>query len=182
MTKPRYVYSGNQVREMDREAVSGLELSGWELMERAGRSAFALLIETWQKAKLQVICGTGNNGGDGWVVARLAREAGWQVAVELIGDKNRIEGDAQRALQAYEASGGAFNVRAADQPVPELDADILVDAVCGTGATGPLRAGHIAWVEAMNSSGIPIVAMDVPTGLNADTDSLSQSRPGQQSL
>ena len=170
MTKPRYVYSGKQVREMDREAVAGPEVSGWELMERAGRSAFALLIEIWQEAeKLQVICGTGNNGGDGWVVARLAREAGWQVAVELIGDKNRIEGDAQRALQAYEASGGAFNVRAADQPVPELDADILVDALCGTGATGPLRAGHIAWVEAMNSSGIPIVAMDVPTGLNADT-------------
>ena len=170
MTKLRYVYSGNQVREMDREAVAGPEVSGWELMERAGRSAFALLIETWQEAdKLQVICGTGNNGGDGWVVARLAREAGWQVAVELIGDKNRIEGDAQRALQAYEASGGAFNARVADQPVPELDADILVDALCGTGATGPLRAGHIAWVEAMNSSGIPIVAMDVPTGLNADT-------------
>ena len=60
MTKPRYVYSGNQVREMDREAVAGPEVSGWELMERAGRSAFALLIETWQEAeKLQVICGTG---------------------------------------------------------------------------------------------------------------------------
>ncbi|MGD2009431.1 MAG: NAD(P)H-hydrate dehydratase [Cellvibrionales bacterium] len=170
MTKPRYLYSGNQVREMDRQAVAGSEVSGWELMERAGRSAFALLAKTWQGAeKLRVICGTGNNGGDGWVVARLAREAGWQVAVELVGDKNRIEGDARRALRAFEASGGGFNVRAADEPVPQLDADILVDALCGTGAAGPLRAGHIAWVEAMNSSGIPIFAMDVPTGLNADT-------------
>ena len=170
MTKPRYVYGSNQVREMDREAVAGSDISGWELMERAGRRAFALLVETWQGAqRLRVISGTGNNGGDGWVVARLAREAGWQVAVELIGDKKRVVGDARRALQAYEAGGGSFKLREADEPVPDLDADILLDALCGTGVTGPLRAGHIAWVEAMNRSGIAIVAMDIPTGLNADT-------------
>lgn len=170
MTEPLPLYSGAQVRQMDRYAIASLGLQGYELMERAGLAAFGVLTDTWPSARrLQVVCGTGNNGGDGWVVARLALEAGWTVAVELLGDVERIQSDAETALRAFVTAGGTCHSRQpADQP-PDFDADVLVDALCGTGGVGDLRPEHIAWVQAINDSGIPVVAIDAPTGLNVDT-------------
>ena len=93
MTEPLPLYSGAQVRQMDRYAIASLGLQGYELMERAGLAAFGVLTDTWPSARrLQVVCGTGNNGGDGWVVARLALEAGWTVAVELLGVRHAVSG------------------------------------------------------------------------------------------
>ncbi len=155
------------MRVLDRIAIEQHAIPGLTLMTRAGTAVFAALRRRWPRARrLAVVCGVGNNAGDGYVVARLAREAGWQVAVCLIGDKTRLAGDALAACHALGSAGVApqpFEADAIDQ------ADVVVDALFGTGldreATGEWRAA----IEAINGSGRPVVAIDIPSGLNADT-------------
>lgn len=155
---------------MDRLAIDQYGLSGHELMERAGKAAFVLLTERWPSARrLKVLCGTGNNGGDGWVIARLALKAGWRVEALLLGEPEKIRGDAALAHQAFIELGGSFVSTLPGTGAAGWNADVLVDALCGTGVSESLRPAHIEWVNAMNSSGLPILAVDAPSGLNVDT-------------
>ena len=155
---------------MDRLAIDQYGLSGQELMQRAGQAAFDLLAERWPSARsLKVVCGTGNNGGDGWVIARLALQAGWRVEALLLGEPERIGGDAALAYRAFIEQGGRCDSTLPEAGASQWNADVLVDALCGTGVSAQLRPPHIEWVNAMNASGLPILAIDAPSGLNVDT-------------
>lgn len=164
---PSALYRAAQVRELDRIAIQTFGIPGLTLMERAGRATFAALRRRWPEARrLAVLCGTGNNGGDGFVVARLAHEAGLVVEVLQVGDAARLAGDALAAAEALRAAGveprnfgpGRF---------PE--ADVVVDALFGTGLEREVTGVWREAVGAINASGAGVVAVDIPSGLHADT-------------
>ena len=166
-TLPQNLYTASQVRELDRYATEALSISGTILMERAGEATFAHLQKHWPTAKnIAVMCGTGNNGGDGFVVARLARENGLNVDVWQVGDASRIQGEALAAQQRMLGSGDeAKPYRATGLQ----EYDVIVDALLGTGISGEIKPDYSAAIKQMNLSQVPVLAVDIPSGLDADT-------------
>ncbi len=164
---PRALYRAHQVRELDRIAMEAFGIPGSVLMERAGAAAFDALRGQWPQARrIAVLCGTGNNGGDGFVLARLAREAGLAADVYQVGDPARLKGDALAASQRLLS----VDVEAAPWRGQALDrADVVVDALLGTGLSGQVAEPWRGAVAAVNAAGRPVLALDVPSGLNADT-------------
>ena len=164
---PRNLYRAEQVRELDRLAIESFNVPSSVLMERAGSAAFEALRQRWPDAKrIVVLCGTGNNGGDGFVVARLAREAGLEVAIYQLGDPARLQGDALAAAQRL------AGVEALSEPFSGHDLagfDVLVDGMLGTGLRGEVSEHWRAAIEAVNRSGKPVLALDVPSGLDVDS-------------
>lgn len=161
------LHTARDVRELDRIAIEEGGIPGTVLMSRAGRAAFARLRQAWPQARaIDVVCGTGNNGGDGFVVARLAQEQGFAVRVLLCGDEARIAGEARAALASARGAGVEPLRFAPDLPV---QGDVVVDALLGTGLTGPVRPGQAEAVLWMNASGRPVLALDIPSGLCSDT-------------
>ena len=153
------LYSAGEMRAAE-EAHSGPTL---ELMERAGiLTADAALLRFPDARSFSVWCGTGNNGGDGFVVARRLHEAGRDVSVRLLGPEEKVRGDAVENLRRARELG----LRFADDWEP---ADVIVDALFGTGFSGAPRQDAAALIEAMNASGSPVVAVDVPSGVDAST-------------
>lgn len=164
---PHNLYRAADVRELDRLAIEEHGVAGEVLMERAGAAAFDVLGERWpDAARVAVLCGTGNNGGDGFVLARLAHEAGRRVSVYQLGDADRLHGDALTAarrmaesgLQPRRYQGGSLR-----------DAEVVVDAVFGTGLDREAGGAYRAAIEALNDSGAGVLALDIPSGLHADT-------------
>jgi NAD(P)H-hydrate epimerase len=169
MTAPHChaLYTVAQVRALDRHAIEELGIPGYELMRRAATAAFASLRRNWPVAqRVAVYCGPGNNGGDGYLLALLAREAGLSVEVLALGD-GQGEGDAARARAACEAGGVPVRRWVAASALP--DADVHVDALYGTGLNRPPRPEAATLIERLDASGAPILALDVPSGLDADT-------------
>ena len=162
------LYSAGEVRALDREAIEREGIPAAVLMARAGRAAFTLLRRLYpERSAIEVLCGTGNNGGDGFVVARLARDHGLGVRLRLVGDAQRLQGEALAAADAARAAGVA--IEAFDAGVPAIDDALIVDALLGTGFSGEPRAEQaqaIAWV---NAAGLPVLAIDLPSGLCAGT-------------
>jgi NAD(P)H-hydrate epimerase len=164
------VYSAKEVRELDRRASAELGVASFELMSRAGAAALDALRRRWPDASaIVVLAGAGNNAGDGLVLARLAKAEGLDVRVLAASPPERLKGDAKRALEGCVAAGveiGRFAglERSLGAPPP-----ILVDALLGIGADRPLAGEFAAAVAAANSSGAPILALDIPSGLHADT-------------
>jgi hydroxyethylthiazole kinase-like uncharacterized protein yjeF len=160
------LYTASQVRELDRRAINDLGVPGFELMSRAGRGTLEALRALWPSARsIAVLCGPGNNGGDGFVVARLARAQGLRTTVVALGDPERLGGDARRAYREFMAAGGHCE---AWSPAA-LDADLVVDALFGTGLARPADGEAAEMITAVNASSRPVVAVDVPSGLDADT-------------
>ncbi|RMG54451.1 MAG: NAD(P)H-hydrate dehydratase [Gammaproteobacteria bacterium] len=160
------LYTASQTRELDRRAIEEAGIPGWTLMQRAGRAAWDLAVERWPDAqRLLVVCGPGNNGGDGYVVARLAREAGREVYLLQAGDPDRIRGEAAIARQAWLDAGG--HEHAPDAELPE--AELIIDALLGTGLERPLEGVFLDLVRAINAHPAPVLAVDIPSGLNADS-------------
>lgn len=163
---PYALYRAAQVRELDRIAIQDFGIPGIELMERAGAAALARLRELWPDARdVTVLAGLGNNGGDGFVVARLARAAGLQARVLQLGDAATVRGDAATNLQRYVEEGGDL------QPFQRLPrrTDVIVDALLGTGLDRPVEGGLARAIEAANDHAAPVLALDIPSGLGADT-------------
>jgi ADP-dependent NAD(P)H-hydrate dehydratase / NAD(P)H-hydrate epimerase len=163
---PYALYRAAQVREFDRIASEELGLAGHTLMERAGAAAFRLLRERWPAARqLEVLCGSGNNGGDGYVVARLALEAGLGVRVLQLGDYARLTRDALACAEAFDALGGEMG------PFRELSprCDLIVDAVFGTGLEREVKGAWREALAAVNAHPAPVLAIDLPSGLHADS-------------
>ena len=131
---PTALYRARDVRELDRLAIEEAGIPGIDLMERAGAEAFRVLRERWPAARrVSVVAGPGNNGGDGFVVARLAASEGLSVSVDLVGDAARIAGDAGTAYRRMlDAGSGAVTTRCGSAS-PADDADVIVDALFGTG-------------------------------------------------
>ena len=165
-----YLRTAGEVREIERLAIAEAGLRGAELMDRAGTGAFRALVRRWPGVRrIAVVCGAGNNGGDGFVVARRAREAGCTVRVLLVGDPGRLGPDASAMLDAMRGAGVACEPFAA--PAPGL-AGVVVDALFGTGLSRPVAGAAAAAIETMNAAGAPILALDVPSGIDADTGSV----------
>ena len=164
---PNNLYTAEKTRELDRVTIEEFEVSGTVLMERAGTVAFDLLQQRWPDAKtLCIVCGTGSNGGDGFVVARMAHEQGQKVEVLIVGDGNKIKGDALAAKQRLEGCG--VNTQVYGNGKLPL-ADIVVDAVFGTGLKGEVSGDAVYAINAINQHGTPVLALDIPSGLLADT-------------
>ncbi len=164
---PAPLYTAQQTRELDRQAIEVHGIPGLTLMQRAGAFAFDCLRRHFPDARrIVVVCGPGNNGGDGHVVARLAHEAGLSVRVLLPTDPDRLKGDAATCAEERRLAG------VADEPWDPSaleGADLVVDALLGTGLDRPVKENLAAVIEALNASGRPVLAIDVPSGLNADT-------------
>ncbi len=160
------LYTAEQTRALDRRAIDGHGIPGITLMARAARAAFDSLLASWpEPERLQVLCGTGNNGGDGFLVADLAHKRGIPVTVYQVGDPAKIGGDAQLARQQALANGVAIREFAGT-----LAAEgVVVDALLGTGLGGDVRGAYREAIEAINASGAPVLAVDIPSGLCADT-------------
>jgi ADP-dependent NAD(P)H-hydrate dehydratase / NAD(P)H-hydrate epimerase len=165
---PRELWSAAQVRELDRRAIEDHGITGRELMERAGAFALdALLRRRPATRAITVVCGAGNNGGDGYVVARLARRAGLQVRTLAVADPAALRGDAAAACADFrEAGGEIFRWDGAGDPGGDGP---LVDALLGTGLDRELGGAYRAAVEAINAAGRPVLSLDLPSGLHADT-------------
>ncbi len=157
-----------QMREADRRCIEDIGIPGAVLMHNAGTAVFHEI----NQESIGVICGKGNNGGDGFVVARLALQAGLQVRVALVADPEDITGDAKTYLNAYQRLGGeVVHVDSSEVARPLLesmaDEGLLIDALLGTGIQGEVRGLAREVIE--NWPPVHTIAVDLPSGMNADT-------------
>jgi hydroxyethylthiazole kinase-like uncharacterized protein yjeF len=164
-TLPTALYSAAQVRDIDARLIAA-GTPGFELMQRAAHAAWRALRRRWpDEQRITVLAGRGNNAGDGYLIAALAQRAGRQVQVLAVGDPQQLQGDAAQAFAEAKEAGVT--------PVPwSADAKlhgVLVDALLGTGITGEVREPYVSAISAMNESALPILAVDLPSGLCADT-------------
>ncbi|MEM7430246.1 MAG: NAD(P)H-hydrate epimerase, partial [Pseudomonadota bacterium] len=146
----------------DRLAIEG-GISGYELMEIAGKGVADEICERWSPGTALVLCGPGNNGGDGFVVARLLAERGWTVRLHLLGDMVRLKGDAAQAASDW--SGGTEVLGEASL----VGATLLVDALFGAGLTRPLEGVAAALALQTGESDVPVVSIDIPSGIDGLT-------------
>lgn len=161
---PDALYSAEQTRALDSAAIAA-GTSGFELMQRAGEAAFTLLQCRWSDCSLiEVFCGAGNNGGDGYIVAALAADAGVPVRVWALTDM--LKGDALRARELASARDVAINAWSGEEP---KEGAVIVDALLGTGLRDAPRALYSDAIRAINLSAAPVLAIDIPSGLSADT-------------
>ena len=173
---PEALYTAAQTRELDRIAIEQAGIPGDILMTRAGEAAFLLLREQWPEARnLAIVCGAGNNGGDGYVVALLAIHAGLHPQVYASVAPAQLSGDAEMmALRAMQE--GVPVMVLGDGEVADFSAaDVIVDGLLGTGLRGPVRDQLVPLIRAINRSGKPVLALDIPSGLSAD----SGAAPGE---
>ncbi len=171
--------SRDEVRAFDAWAIDELGIPGVVLMENAGRSCAELIKEELAglaEQRVCIFCGTGNNGGDGYVIARHLLNTGFKVRVVICGERSKIRADAKINLDILERMG---------QPIEQIDiggrdvdsavkgfsaeADMVVDALVGTGLKGRLSDQYIQLIEAINACNCPILAVDIPSGLDCDT-------------
>ena len=165
MLSPLPLHTAGQTRAIEAAAVETLGLAGYELMGRAGAAAWALLQRRWPHVqRIGVACGPGNNGGDGYVLARLARAAGCQVQVLVAPDGAPRTDEAKRAWNAWREAGGL--TRVFDGQLPEVD--LWVDAVFGIGLARGMHGVVQAMIERINASHLPVLSIDVPSGLDCD--------------
>jgi len=172
------VMSREQVRAFDAWAINEMGIPGVVLMENAGRSCAEYIIEYFRGrrgAKICIFCGTGNNGGDGYVIARHLVNAGFETAVVICGDKGRVKGDALINLEIIERMGLSIVGLELSGSIPvqvqrlASGCDMLVDALFGTGLRGELGSEYVQLITCLNAFECPIVAVDIPSGLDCDT-------------
>jgi len=157
-------YTPANVREMDRTAIEDVGIPGYTLMVRAGQATFDDARERFPAARhWLVICGAGNNAGDGYVIARLAREAGIDATAAAVTPPEKLTGDAARARDDYLSSGASIPVFGASMCT---SAELIFDAMLGTGLDRPLAGAYFDAVGAVEAAQVPVIAVDIPTGLN----------------
>jgi len=159
------LYTAEQVRRIDRAAIDGLGIAGIELMRRAAAAAFAILRQRWPSARwLVVLAGAGNNGGDAFLLGALALREGFSVTALALTATST--GDAASAREAFVAAGGAIAL--AEQGALLPDADIYVDGFFGSGLSRDVDGVARDLVESLNARRANVLALDVPSGLDAD--------------
>ena len=163
----------DQVRALDRRAGDEFGVPGVVLMENAGRGAAEVLVSLGVRGPVVVCCGKGNNGGDGLVLARHLDNLGVPVRVLLFAKPEELSGDAAANYRTASRAGLPLAVHdLVDRGTPRRElasADWVVDALFGTGLTGPLRPPFDDIVAAINASGARVLAVDIPSGLDCDT-------------
>lgn len=161
------VWPAQAMRQLERDAADSLGLTLYELMLRAGQASYELARAQWpQTQHWLILCGHGNNGGDGYVVARLAQAAGLNVTLLTCEGNTPLPEEAQLAQQAWIEAGGV--IHAATAAWPE-SVDLIVDALLGTGINRAPAAPYAGLIDLANAHGAPVLAIDVPSGLDAAT-------------
>jgi hydroxyethylthiazole kinase-like uncharacterized protein yjeF len=173
------VMSRDEVRAVDSWAINTIGIPGVVLMENAGRSCAELIKEKLKEVaapKVCIFCGTGNNGGDGYVIARHLLNSGFEVIVVICGSREKVKGDAKINLDILERLGRPVKqLKLGDGDVPAqvktfaAGADMIVDGIFGTGLNGQLRDDYKELIECINACDCPILAVDIPSGLDCDT-------------
>jgi len=163
------LYTAAQTRELDRCAIEDHGVPGIVLMSRAASAAYECLLGVWpEPGFIYVLCGTGNNGGDGYLIADLARKRGLGVRVFQLGDAAKIAGDALTARQQAMANGVEVQAYSVDS-LEGLESGVIVDAMLGTGLGGDVRGDSAKAIAAVNGCDLPVLAVDIPSGLCSDT-------------
>ena len=173
------VMTRDEVRAFDAWAINTLGIAGVVLMENAGRSCAELIedkLKDIAEPKVCIFCGTGNNGGDGYVIARHLINRGIQVTVVVCGDRNKIKGDAKINLDILERMGRPVELlNPADRDMVNhvklfsAGAGVIVDSIFGTGLKGQLSDEYRRLIESINTCNSPVLAVDIPSGLDCDS-------------
>ncbi|MEG3592320.1 MAG: NAD(P)H-hydrate dehydratase [Pseudomonadota bacterium] len=164
---PKNLYSAEQVRDLDRIAIEEYGIPGYSLMKRAGQVIFDFLSREYADySKIYVFTGIGNNGGDGYVVAKLAILGGFDVEVVQIKPKNILSGDSLQAQEDFKKIKGKINNL---DEMQEAENSLIVDALLGTGITRSVEGEFEQAIKKINSSKSPVISIDVPSGINSDT-------------
>ena len=162
---PFSLHSAAHVRDLDARLIAA-GTPGFELMQRAAHGAWRALRRRWPEAGcISVLAGRGNNAGDGYLVAALAKRAGWRVSVLAVGAPDALSGDAALARDDALAAGVVVQPWTECAPLE----GVVVDALLGTGLSGPVREPYAQAIRLINASGQPVLAIDIPSGLCADT-------------
>lgn len=161
-------------RELDRRSIEEFGLPGMVLMERAGLAVFEALQELLpDRGRIAVLCGKGNNGGDGFVLARLAHQHGYEVGCLAAANEEDLQPDAKQEMLQARAQGVspifAENGRWRAKLERLSGQELIVDALLGIGATGHVTGPIAEAIDAINRSGVPVLSVDVPSGIHADT-------------
>jgi len=171
--------SRDELRAVDAWAIDEIGLPGAVLMENAGRSCAEIIRDKLagvDNPRVCLFCGTGNNGGDGYVIARHLLNTGFHVRVVLCGEREKVCGDARMNLDILDRLG--HPVESLDMAAGAIasrirllagDADMVVDALFGTGLQGELREPYRSLIDAINALGRPVLAVDIPSGLDCDS-------------
>lgn len=166
------IVSAAEMREIDRVTSARFGIPPLTLMENAGAAVAAFVASRYPAAKrVGVICGKGNNGGDGFVAARKLQEAGKDVRILLLAERSELRGDAAEMFTKLPMAPATVSLPEelkADPAAAVFDADVLVDAILGTGFRPPVSGLYAAAIAALNASSAPIVAVDIPSGADAD--------------
>ena len=162
----KQLYTAAQVRELDRIAIEERGTPGIALMKRAGEACTQALLARWPAPKkVCVLCGSGNNAGDGYIIAGLLQSRQVPAQVVMVGKEPAANTDAAVAYRFCQENGA----KVVDLDTALVDAEIIVDALLGTGVSGPVRPGYADVIEEVNAAGLPVLAVDLPSGLSADT-------------
>lgn len=172
LVEVKKLYSAEQCRKLDAVAIHEFGMDSYELMCRAGQASVDVLRKRWpSKNNILILCGSGNNGGDGFVMARLLDQLGLVVDVYCTADVSALKGDALKACRDLLESGlevkSTGNTAQLQQSLNL--AQVLVDALLGTGTTGELREPMLSLIKQVNQAQKPVLALDLPSGLCADT-------------
>src|SRR5256885_8717377 len=156
--------------EADRLTIAG-GIAGTLVMESAGRAVADAVARRWPKQKLLVLCGPGNNGGDGFVAARVLAERGWPVRVALLGAREALKGDA--------AAMAARWIGPVEAVAPDTieDADLVIDALFGAGLARPIDGVAREVIAALDTARLPVVAVDVPSGVDGASGAVLGTAP-----
>ena len=167
---PHSIYSVAGVRQVDRAAIDGLGIAGYTLMTSAAMEVLNEAFSFFPEAKRwQIFCGAGNNGGDGYVLARLAAQQGVVVSVIAVTPPDKLKGDAATAYGDFVADGG---VVMAWDGAPDPHADLIVDALLGSGLMRDVEGQLADLVDAINVHASPVLAIDIPSGLDGDSGAI----------
>ena len=178
------ILNASQMREADRQTIEEVGIASLVLMENAGRQVVAAVESLYPdlaERRIAIVCGTGNNGGDGFVVARTLEQRGFDVSVFVIGRHTEVKADARINLEILGRTGQTV-VEVGDETAWELHGaeiaghDLIIDAMFGTGLSSPLTGFYETVVADINEAGVPIVSIDIPSGMSADTWSHGYSR------
>ncbi len=158
----RALLSPKEMGEADRLTISG-GVPGIQLMENAGAAVADAVSRRWPPGPLAVLCGPGNNGGDGFVAARILRERGWPVRLALSGKKEALKGDAKKAAEAWKGAVEPLRLEALD------GAGLVIDALFGAGLARPIEGVASAVIAATLERRLPVVAVDIPSGIDGES-------------
>ena len=174
------ILNADQMREADRRTIQDIGIASLVLMENAGRQVVAAVESLYSdlaERSIAIVCGKGNNGGDGFVVARTLQQRGFDVSVFVIGRISEVKGDARINLDILGRIGQTV-VEVADETAWELHGaeiaghDLIIDAMFGIGLSAPLTGFYETVVADINEAGVPIVSIDIPSGMSADSADL----------